>query len=216
MITKDTFVKINLLKRLFDIIVSTIILFVLLPFLLIAILAFLTEMLFSKKARGPILYCENRMSGGIEYKHCKIRSCVQSAYDKMFKEKGYIQTMVVEEDAKNLLKSGYYIKKIYLDEAPQLFNVLKGDLSLVGPRPKPTHDYQKKYIDNGFYTKKAVRGGLTGLFQSYKGHWNGRTDVGLDGEYIEYCQNHSAWQILLYDLKIIFRTAKVVLEHKGV
>ena len=216
MITKNTFVKINCLKRLFDIIISAFLLLLFLPFFIVIVLAFWLEMSFSKRARGPIFYCEKRISGGVEYKHCKIRSCVQSAYDSMLKEEGFIQTLVVEGDKKNLLKVGRWVKKTYLDELPQLFNVLKGDLSLVGPRPKPTHDYQKKYIGNEIYTKKAIRGGLTGLFQSYKGNWNGMTDVGSDGEYIEYCQNHSAWQILLYDLKILARTAKVVWQHKGI
>lgn len=215
MITKDDFVKISWLKRSFDVIVSAVIIIALSPFLVLYLVSLAIEMLLSVKARGPALYCEPRMSGGRQIKFCKFRTCYQAVYDQLLKQTGYIQTAMIESDKNNFLRVGWWLKKIYLDEYPQLVSVLKGDLSLVGPRPKPLSEYYANYINQGIYTKQAIRAGLTGLYQSYKGRWQ-QTDVEMDTEYIEFCRSHKAWQILLYDLKILLRTVKVVWEHKGI
>ncbi|MFH1292470.1 MAG: sugar transferase [bacterium] len=209
MIGENEFIEISFLKRLFDITASLVILIILFPFLLLFYLVLMVEIIFSKQARGPLFYCEKRITEGKEYLHCKIRTCKQVIYDRELIEKGHIQTATVESKRENFLKVGWWIKKTYLDEAPQLFNVLKGDLSLVGPRPKPVYEY-KEYINRGAYTKKAIRGGLTGLYQSYKGGWGDKTDVDFDGDYIKFCKMHSNWQVVWCDIKILFRTLKVV------
>lgn len=130
------------------------------------------------------------------------------------RHEGFIHTAEIEKKRENFTKVGWFIKKIYLDEWPQLFSVLKGEMSLVGPRPANLVNYQK-LLDQKIYTKKVIKAGLTGYFQSCKGRSN-QTDTEMDTEYIEFCQTHSAGQILWFDLKIIGQTIRTVLEHKGI
>jgi lipopolysaccharide/colanic/teichoic acid biosynthesis glycosyltransferase len=108
---------------------------------------------------------------------------------------------------------GRIIRKLSIDELPQLFNVLKGDMSLVGPRPLPLLDFEKVDETDEFWEtiqdRGAVKPGMTGLWQV-----SGRSDVKfremilLDLYYVE---NHS----LLFDLEIMFETIPVVLFGKG-
>jgi lipopolysaccharide/colanic/teichoic acid biosynthesis glycosyltransferase len=214
MFLQDDFIQTPYLKRIFDILLSLIILVVLSSLLFLIIILMFLEMLVSKQARGSLLYCETRISNGKEFKFCKLRTCRQSAYIEEQKKHGEIHTCNVEGKRENFLKIGWLIKKIYMDEAPQFFSVLKGDLSLVGPRPKPVAEYND-LVKNGDYSKKIIKCGLTGLLQSHKGYLE-NFEQNLDYEYIEFCQSHSAWQIIWYDMKILLRTIKVVFEHKGI
>lgn len=214
MLKPDDFLAAPLLKRLFDLIFSVTLFIILLPLLVLAFLALLIEQLVSPSARGPLFYCETRISAGQPFKFCKIRTCKQEAIEAMRKERGFIHTVQLENNKENLTKIGKWIKKIYLDEYPQFWSILKGEMSLIGPRPANLVDYQK-LLEQGIYTKKAIKAGLTGYFQSFKGHFT-CSDVKMDADYIEFCRTHSAWQILWFDLKILARTAWRVLEHKGI
>lgn len=202
------------IKRIADIFGSLFFLAVLLPLFLIFFIALLIEQIFCPSARGPLFYCEERISGGKKFKMRKIRTCKQSVIDELLKKERFVHTAELEKDRRNFLSVGWILKKIYLDEAPQLWNVLKGDLSLVGPRPANLVNYQK-LLDKGIYTKKIIKSGLTGYFQSYKG-WHTESDEEMDTKYIEFCRAHSAADILWFDLKILARTFRRVLEHKGI
>lgn len=208
------FVEMPPLKRFFDIIISLALIIIYTPFWLIFFATLMIEYFFSPSARGPLFYCEQRISGGRKFKLCKIRVCRQSVIDGIKEKHGFVHTAEVEKDKSNFLKVGWIIKKIYLDESPQFFNVLSGDISLVGPRPPNIDNYQK-LIEKGIRVKMDIRAGLTGSFQSYKGNFP-KSDVELDQEYIDFCRSHSQWQILWFDFKIIFRTIGVILEHKGI
>ena len=173
------------------------------------------ERVFNSQARGQWFYCEERVSGGKAFKFCKIRTCWPKVYEDEMKQEGFIKTARIESKPQNLTRVGRLFKKVYLDELPQLWNVLKGEMSIVGPRPPNQKDY-KIQLAEGIFVKKAMRGGLTGLFQSYKGHFNEVKDPwNLDEQYINFCRTHNSWQILWQDIKIIFRTFTVLLEHKG-
>lgn len=214
MLKKGEFVSIPLLKRIFDVVVSLLLIIILLPVFLFIFLMLLTEQLFVPSARGSLFYCEERISGGQLFKLCKIRIAKVKAIEKLKQDEGFIHTAHLEKDKNNLTSVGWLIKQFYLDEIPQLFSVLKGEMSLVGPRPVNLKNYQQ-LMKEGIYTKSASRAGLTGYFQSYKGKFS-KGDIEMDTEYIEFCRTHSARQILWFDLKVIGRTVLRVLEHKGI
>ena len=103
---------------------------------------------------------------------------------------------------------GNFIRRTSLDEFPQFWNVLKGDMSLVGTRP-PTLDEWEKY-DLHHRVRMSIKPGITGLWQI-----SGRSDITDFEEVVrldrEYIQNWSIW----LDFKILFKTVGVVLRHEG-
>jgi lipopolysaccharide/colanic/teichoic acid biosynthesis glycosyltransferase len=102
---------------------------------------------------------------------------------------------------------GRFIRKTSIDELPQLFNVLKGDMSLVGPRPD-TPMQQSLYTPEDWQTRHTVRPGITGLAQV-----NGRSMIGYEERLacdLDYARNHTLWM----DMVIILKTLRV-LTGKG-
>jgi lipopolysaccharide/colanic/teichoic acid biosynthesis glycosyltransferase len=112
-----------------------------------------------------------------------------------------------------LTRVGKFIRRYSIDELPQLFNVLKGEMSLVGPRPLPVKDFnrmqEEDHMGGYFRQRAAAKPGMTGLWQI-----SGRSDIGfremvlLDLYYIEH-------QTILYDIEILAQTVPVVLFGKG-
>lgn len=111
-------------------------------------------------------------------------------------------------DEKRLKKFGKFLRSTSLDELPEIINILKGEMSLIGPRPLLV-EYLELYDDNQ-RKRHLVRPGLTGLAQV-----NGRNDVAWEKRFeydLEYIQNIT----FKNDLKIIFKTIKLVFSRKGV
>ena len=104
-------------------------------------------------------------------------------------------------------KLGHFLRRTSLDELPQLFNVLKSEMSLVGPRPIVQEELQKYGLEKSYYL--MVRPGMTGLWQV-----SGRNDVDYETRvYLDvwYVKNWSLW----YDLALLFKTVKVVMSRSG-
>lgn len=193
------------LKRLFDFCASLIALIPLsVIFLLIAILIKLDD-------RGPVIFTQTRVGrNGKLFKIYKFRSMRVNAEDLLEKLKAHNQVegpMFKMKDDPRITRVGKFLRKTSLDELPQLLNVLKGDMSLVGPRP-PLPAEVKQYSD---YDKQRlyVTPGCTGLWQVTE-----RNNTGFSGMVkldLEYIQKASVW----LDLKIILMTIKVIFVPNG-
>ena len=148
---------------------------------------------------------------GRKFKIYKFRSMYPDAEErkKELMEKNKMQGLMFKmDDDPRIIPIGKFIRKTSLDEFPQFFNVLKGDMSLVGTRP-PTVDEYEQY-ETHHRVRLAAKPGLTGMWQV-----SGRSDivdfeevVALDKKYIE------EWNIGL-DIRILLETVKVVLTGKG-
>ena len=194
------------IKRVIDIlgsIVGLIVTAVLTPFIALAI---------KLESKGPVFFSQERVGkNGRRFKIYKFRSMYTDAEErkKQLMEENEMKGLMFKiEDDPRVTKVGKTIRKTSLDELPQFYNVLKGDMSLVGTRP-PTVDEFERY--SVYYRRRlSITPGLTGMWQV-----SGRSDIDdfdevvkLDLEYIEN------WSLLL-DFKIILQTVGVVLFHKG-
>lgn len=191
--------KLNLfIKRLFDICSSACAIVVLLPVWIIVGIWIKTD------SKGPILFKQGRRTkDGQVFNMWKYRSMVVNA-ESMGSE------LFSYDNDPRITKSGAILRKTSIDELPQLFNVLKGDISVVGPRPCVTYELGDFDTLNKKYKKRfQMKGGITGLAQC-KGRnensWNEK--VTLDNEYIDRFKKEGFW----LDLKIIWWTIAKVFQ----
>lgn len=190
-------------KRLIDIIWA--ILGIVLLSWLFAIIAILIKL---EDPRGPILFKQTRVGkNGKEFTMYKFRSMVHNAeelLDSLLPFNEVEGAMFKIKEDPRVTKIGKFIRKTSLDELPQLFNVLKGEMSLVGPRP-PLPREVEEYTD---YDKQRllVIPGCTGLWQV-----SGRNDLGF-AEMVELDLKYIRERSLLYDIKIIFKTIKIMIK----
>lgn len=181
-------------------------------FFAIAILIKLSGIFYPEDS-GPVMRYEYRISRGKKFKFYKFRFIKQ----KILTNEGHIR---LRDRAKTLEKDiycttvGKYLKKIYLDELPQLYNIWRGEMSWVGPRPFPVDDYEND-LRKGDVRKKVIIAGLTGLVQINKGSKITRSDVKLDNEYIRKSRELNSYELWLYDMQIMLRTLWVIFQGKG-
>lgn len=193
------------IKRIFDIMFSFTGLVVCSP--LIGLLAIWTRL----DSEGPVFYKSRRVGEkGRVFTCYKLRTMVSNADDlkKSLRHRNEREGpfFKIENDPR-VTRSGRLLRKYSLDELPQLWNVFKGEMSLVGPRPHPLDDYEQYSLDH--LRRLEVKPGITGLWQI-----NARRDPSFDTSMrfdLEYIEN---WNLAL-DLKIIVRTCMVVLGGDG-
>jgi lipopolysaccharide/colanic/teichoic acid biosynthesis glycosyltransferase len=201
-------------KRAVDILVGLFFLILCLPVFIVVITAILIEQLVSGEARGPLIYKELRVSHVNLFKVLKFRTVKQACIDSaLASPEGLVTIKLLESQPGNLTFVGKILKNYYLDELPQLINVLRGDMSFVGPRPWPVAQYEAQ-LRQGINTKGIVPCGLTGLVQCNKG--GNPTWTRYDLEYIEAYRTRSAWGLLIFDLSIVARSLKVIIAGKGI
>lgn len=190
------------MKRLFDIVAATCGIIILSPLMIII------AVLIKNEDHGPIFYKQVRVGkNGKTFKMYKFRSMFINA-DKMLnklKEQNDVDgPMFKMKDDPRVTKIGHFIRKHSLDELPQFLNVLKGDMSLVGPRP-PLPSEVEEYSE---YDKQRlfVIPGCTGLWQATERNEVGFTKmVQLDIEYIKKAN-------LFFDLWIIWKTIEIIFK----
>ncbi|MBI4897765.1 MAG: sugar transferase [Actinobacteria bacterium] len=184
------------MRRLFDILLSVFALLLLSPLLALAAVAIVVE------SPGSPIYRQRRVGrDGVEFDLVKLRTMVKNA-------ERLGAGLVVEEHDPRILRSGALLRRLSIDELPNLVNVLKGDMSIVGPRPTVMAQVEK--YDQRQRGRLAVKPGITGWAQV-----NGRATlpwserIELDLWYVEH-------RGALLDAKIIARTARMLLTGEGI
>ncbi|HGF5683084.1 TPA: undecaprenyl-phosphate galactose phosphotransferase WbaP [Klebsiella pneumoniae] len=198
----------RVLKRLFDIAGSIAIIIILSP-----ILFYISQKV--KKDGGPAIYGHERIGkGGKPFKCLKFRSMVINSKEVLdnllatnFEAKQEWDATFKLKNDPRITKIGGLLRRTSLDELPQLFNVLKGEMSLVGPRPIITAELERYNDEVDYYL--LSKPGMTGLWQV-----SGRSDVDYETRvYLDawYVKNWSMWN----DIAILFKTISVVLNKNG-
>jgi exopolysaccharide biosynthesis polyprenyl glycosylphosphotransferase len=195
-----------LFKRVLDVLISCCALVAAAP--LMALIALLIRL----DSPGPVLYTAPRVGRkGRRFRCYKFRTMSASADQE---REALRQTNERDgpcfkmTDDPRITQVGCWLRRYSLDELPQLWNVLRGEMSLVGPRPHPLDDVARYEIDH--LRRLDVTPGLTGLWQvSARQNRSFQTNLALD---LEYIQSWSLWM----DLRILFKTLSVVLQGTGV
>jgi lipopolysaccharide/colanic/teichoic acid biosynthesis glycosyltransferase len=204
----------RLYKRLFDILISLVLLVLALPLFILIALAIKLE------SRGPVFYNAKRAGRGFKiFKFYKFRTMVVNA-DKKIETLAHLNQYGQDQSGPRFFKIandpritriGRFLRNTSLDELPQLLNVIKGDMSLVGNRPLPLYE-AATLTTNEFVERFMAPAGITGLWQIKK---RGKTQMSIDeriGLDIAYARNSN----LLYDLWIMANTPKALMQKTDV
>ena len=171
------------------------------------------DMLLARADRGPWLYRERRISRGREFDLLKFRVLRREVLEQQSGAEAH--SRLLEADPANLTWAGRRVlKPWYLDELPQLFNILRGDLSLVGPRPWPP-SMVRDQVAAGIDYRNRVMAGWTGPAQVQKGIAEPVGYTELDLAYVEACQTWSGARLVRYDLGILWQTVRVLAHGEG-
>lgn len=192
-------------KRIMDIVLAVAALVVLAPIMLIV------AIIIKLDSEGPVVFKQTRIGkDGREFTFYKFRSMrVNADYEKAYlwdkNEKGTIIFKI--KDDPRITRVGKFIRRTSIDELPQLINILKSDMTIIGPRP-PLPDEVKKY--NAYQMGRlSVKGGLTCYWQI-----SGRSRLSFD-EWIELDHKYIEEMNIWTDIKIVFKTVKAVIKGDG-
>lgn len=192
----------NVLKRCLDIVLSAIAIVILLPLFLIVTIAIKLD------SNGPALFKQGRLTkNGRVFTMLKFRTMVENAEEMGTGLFNY-------ENDFRVTKVGGFLRRTSIDELPQLFNIIKGDMSIVGPRPPVTYELGE-YSDLSIEYKKRFRvlAGVTGLAQvSGRNELPWDEKVEYDNQYIELFKKYGVF----LDIKIIIQTAINVFRMKDI
>jgi lipopolysaccharide/colanic/teichoic acid biosynthesis glycosyltransferase len=201
----------GLLKRVLDIVAGSVALVIASPVMLLISVAIRLD------SPGPALFTQNRLGREGRHFQCfKFRTMMAGAdgmLESLFLEKPDLQRewangFKLREDPR-ATRLGRFLRRTSLDELPQLVNVLKGDMSLVGPRPRPLYEADQAGNEESFGIGLRVRPGITGLWQvSGRGSLDFGSRINLDAMYVR------RWSLWL-DIEILLRTIPVVLSQRN-
>jgi len=226
-------VKERLVKRIFDIIVASLLLIVLCPILILIAFLLKLEGLINPSFSGPVFYKEIRVSKGkrfIIYKYRTVKADILKLLRKSAGRRSITEFTSSSDKHSSLTPVGALLAQIYFDELPQLFNVIKGDMSLVGPRPH-VPDHHARDLKEGMVSAKYIKAGIMGLGQACKGNpeireviarmaikrtvKKDRAAIFIDRLYLHKYSRSSGIELLFFDIWIMYRCLLVVLAAKG-
>ena len=200
------------LKRLFDKIFSLIMVFISSPIFIIIIIANIIDGLIHPFHKGPPFGSYIGSTGGKKFTKYKFRvGRIPSAAGEKSESLKKPYSAFKEEEEKTCV--GQVLKKYYLDELPQIFNVLKGDMSFVGPRPLAWNDYLRD-IKKGNVTRKILKAGIFSQTHVHKGtrDWG---NMNLEYGYVEKYMKLPALSLFWLDIKIMATGVKMIFNGKG-
>jgi lipopolysaccharide/colanic/teichoic acid biosynthesis glycosyltransferase len=199
-------------KRVLDVSIALVLLVAASPVFAFLFLAIGLDMAVRREDRGAWLYRERRISRGREFDLLKFRTLRRDALAGMH---GESHVRLLEADGSNLTWAGRRIlKPWYLDELPQLWNVVRGDMSLVGPRPWPPSMVAKQVAQGLRYREEFVAG-WTGPAQVQKGATETSGYARLDVAYVEAARAAGTRTLLRTDLAILWKTLLVMARGEG-
>ena len=200
-------------KTLFDKIVALFLLVISAPIMLLLKIAYVLEGLLIPENAGTMFFYYNAVSAGKIIPKYKIRLIKEKYIDPEGARRHDWIAFSAEWTPQSRTHVGKLVKKFYLDELPQFWSVLKGDMSIVGPRPISVLHYERDKAQ-GNVTRSLLRGGLLGL-----GHINkGTSEMGnpvYEYEYVDQYLKRSSLSLLMLDLWIIWKGALVIFKGGG-
>jgi undecaprenyl-phosphate galactose phosphotransferase len=207
-VTSAAKIRLSPAKRLLDLVVASVMVLLLFPLMLVVALAVCAD-------GGPALFVHQRLGrNGRPFKCLKFRTMVLRS-DVALREllatnpaaaREWAETQKLRKDPR-VTRIGAFLRATSLDELPQLFNVLLGDMSLVGPRPIVRDEAPRYGADVQYYY--AVRPGLTGLWQT-----SGRSELSYE-QRVRLDVAYVTGRSMLKDVKILLKTVRVVLDRAG-
>jgi lipopolysaccharide/colanic/teichoic acid biosynthesis glycosyltransferase len=206
-------VGVDPLKAVFDRGLAATILLVAAPLFGLTALAILIDGLIWSEDRGAIFHRETRISAGQRFSLFKFRTMQIGAIQEA--RRWGLTVKYLEREDQGHTRVGRCLRRWYVDELPQLVNILRGEMSVVGPRPPAPFEYERELAE-GNVRKRLARAGLVGLQQVYKGRTQSfEEEIALDYEYVARVGAMSPARRLVYDVDILLRSVRVLLEGKG-
>lgn len=200
-------------KWIFDKVIALAVLSVAAPILGLMWLAYKMEGLIDPTSRGPVFYYYWSISGGKKIKKLKVRAVKIQYIDPDLARKHDWRANKGEWNVKHRTRVGHFAKSYYLDELPQFWSVVIGDMSIVGPRPLAVHHYERD-LAQGNVARKLLRGGILGFGHIRKGT-SEMGDPRFEYEYIHEYLSRRSFGILALDTWILWKGLQLVVDGKG-
>ena len=190
------------MKRAFDIVISLLVLIVIFPLMLVISISVKIT------SKGPIIYKQKRMGfQGTKFTIFKFRTLFENS------ERPASVDLVVNGKDSRITKVGRFLRGTHLDELPQFWNVLTGDMSIVGPRPKPVGEFEEILKKMPEYSQRlAAKPGMTGSVQILGREWLVLNFPDSLSKEVADIKNNS----ILRDMKIMIQTIRIMIQLKGI